>query len=307
MYMPSRFTLLVLPLLSMVILSPEWAAARAEPGTIIENVELRTLTGGREKLLSNKVKANVFVFFRPNNERSADALKQMASCEKELSGKPVHWVAIVSSSENPEEVKPMVAASGIKMPVLIDDGDILYDKLGIRLHPMVGVVDGKFKLLALEQYRQIEYCDIIRGRIQIALGEATEADVAKLENPEKSIMPGDDPMKKALRDVNMARRLYENRPARQGGRAGEEGARDRAGGQGLLAAGPRALQAQAVPRGVAARRRGAQDRRRGRVGCRGEGGLRRQVGGRSASARRRLRRRAPRRGSPDSLTMGQAC
>ncbi|MGB8931688.1 MAG: hypothetical protein WCC48_10625 [Anaeromyxobacteraceae bacterium] len=209
MYMPSRFTLLVLPLLSMVILSPEWAAARAEPGTIIENVELRTLTGGREKLLSNKVKANVFVFFRPNNERSADALKQMASCEKELSGKPVHWVAIVSSSENPEEVKPMVAASGIKMPVLIDDGDILYDKLGIRLHPMVGVVDGKFKLLALEQYRQIEYCDIIRGRIQIALGEATEADVAKLENPEKSIMPGDDPMKKALRDVNMARRLYE--------------------------------------------------------------------------------------------------
>jgi tetratricopeptide (TPR) repeat protein len=209
MYMPSRFTLIVLPLLSLIALSPEWADARAEPGTMVENVELRTLAGGKEKLLSGKVKANVFVFFRPNNERSADALKQMATCEQEFSGKPVRWVAIVSSSENPEEVKPMVAASGIKMPVLIDDGDVLYDKLGIRLHPMVGIVDGKFKLLAMEQYRQIEYCDLIRGRIKVALGEMTDGELAKIENPEKGIMPGDDPTKKALRDVNMARRLYE--------------------------------------------------------------------------------------------------
>jgi tetratricopeptide (TPR) repeat protein len=191
------------------VLSPEWADARAEPGTMVENVEMKTLAGGKEKLLSNKVKVNIFVFFRPNNERSLDALKQMATCEKELGGKPVRWVAIVSSSENPEEVKPMVAESGIKMPVLIDEGDFLYDKLGIRLHPMVGIVDGKFKLLAMEQYRQIEYCDLIKARIKIALGEMTEADVAKIENPEKAIMPGDDPMKKALRDVNMARRLLE--------------------------------------------------------------------------------------------------
>jgi tetratricopeptide (TPR) repeat protein len=209
MFMPSRFTLFALPLLSLLALSPVWTRARAEPGTMVENVELKTLAGGKERLLSNKVKANVFVFFRPNNERSLDALKQMAGCEKEFTGKPVRWVAIVSSSENPEEVKPMVALSGIKMSVLIDEGDVLYDKLGVRLHPMVGIVDGKFKLLAMEQYRQIEYCDIIRGRIKVALGEMTVAELEKLENPDKSIMPGDDPMKKALRDVNMARRLYE--------------------------------------------------------------------------------------------------
>jgi tetratricopeptide (TPR) repeat protein len=209
MYKPSRFTLIVLPLVSLVALSPEWARARAEPGTAVENVELKTLAGGKEKLLSNKVKANVFVFFRPNNERSLDALKQMATCEKEFGGKPVRWVAIVSSSEDPEQVKPMVAEAGIKMPVLIDEGDLLYNKLGVRLHPMVGIVDAKFKLMAMEQYRQIEYCDIIRGRIKIALGEMTEAELQKIENPEKAAMPGDDPMKKALRDVNMARRLYE--------------------------------------------------------------------------------------------------
>jgi tetratricopeptide (TPR) repeat protein len=207
--MPSRFTLIALPLLSLILVSPVGARARAGPGTIVENVELKTLAGGKEKLLSNKVKANVFVFFRPNQDRSLDALKQMAICEKEFAGKSVRWVAIVSSTENPEEVKPMVAQTGIKMPVLIDEGDVLYDKLGIRLHPMVGIADAKGKLFGIEQYRQIEYCDVIKGRIKVALGEMTEAELAKIENPERAAMPGDDPVKKASRDVNMARRLYE--------------------------------------------------------------------------------------------------
>jgi tetratricopeptide (TPR) repeat protein len=106
-------------------------------------------------------------------------------------------------------VKPVVAAAGIKMPVLIDEGDALYNKLGIRLHPMVGITDAKGTLYAMEEYRQLQYCDIIRMRIRIALGEMTEADLVKLENPEKSALPGDDPVKKASRDVNMARRLFE--------------------------------------------------------------------------------------------------
>jgi tetratricopeptide (TPR) repeat protein len=209
MFKLSRFTRIALPLLSLAAISPAGARARAAPGTMIENVELKTLAGGKEKLLSNKVKANIFVFFRPNHERSLDALKQMAACEKEFAGKPVHWVAIVSSTESPDEVRPMVAEAGIKMPVLIDEGDALYNSLEIRLHPMVGVTDAKGKLFAIEQYRQIEYCDIIKARIKIALGEMTEGDLAKIENPEKSIMPGDDPVKKAKRDVNMARRLFE--------------------------------------------------------------------------------------------------
>jgi tetratricopeptide (TPR) repeat protein len=209
MYLPSRFTRLALPVAALVVLSPVWASARAQPGEVVDNVELKTLAGGKEKLLSPKAKANVFVFFRPAQERSADALKQMAACEKEFAGKPVHWVAIVSSSENPDEVKPFVALSGMTMPVLIDDGDALYNKLGIRLHPMVGITDAKGKIFAVEEYRQIQYCDVIKTRIRIALGEMTEADLQKLENPEAGGLPGADPVKKASRDVNMARRLFE--------------------------------------------------------------------------------------------------
>ncbi len=196
-------------LLTAFAMLPPTADARAETGTRIENVEMKTLSGGREKLLSPKVKANVFVFFRTNQERSLDALKQMAGCEKELAGKSIHWAAVVSSTEPATDVEALVKQTGIRMPVLIDEGDALYERLEIRLHPIVGIADGSGVLQALEPYRQIEYCNVIKTRIKVLLGEATLADVDKIQNPDKSPLPGADPMKKAMRDVNMARRLYE--------------------------------------------------------------------------------------------------
>jgi len=186
------------------------ALARAEAGTPIQNVELKTLAGGKAMLLSPKAKANVFVFFRTGQERSVDALKQMATCEKDLAGKSVYWAAVVSSSEPTAEVQAMVKLAGIQMPVLIDEGDVLYDKLGIRLHPMVGIADAKLAVVAMEPYRQLEYCDVIKTRIKMLLGEATTADLEKVMNPPKSPLPGEgNPAMKAQRDVNMARRLYE--------------------------------------------------------------------------------------------------
>ncbi len=196
-------------LVAVAALSPLGAQAYAEAGTPVDNVELRTLAGGKERLLSAKARANVMVFFRPNQERSTDALKQMAKCEKDLAGKPVHWVAVVSSSSAPEEVRSVVQETGIRMPVLVDEGDALYDKLGIRLHPMIAIADARFKLVAVEQYRQLDYCDIIEGRIKVVLGEMQQAELDKIVNPERSGLPGEDLPKKAMRDVNMARKLLE--------------------------------------------------------------------------------------------------
>jgi tetratricopeptide (TPR) repeat protein len=196
-------------LLTLFTAFPPLAHARAEPGAQVANVELKTLAGGKAQLLSARAKANVFVFFRTGQERSIDALKQVATCEKELAGKPVYWTAIVSSSEETAEVQAVVRETGIKMNVLIDEGDLLYDRLGVRLHPMVGIADGKFKLVAMEPYRQLEYCEVIKTRIRILLGEADVAALDKVLNPEASPLPGADLAKKAMRDVNMARRLFE--------------------------------------------------------------------------------------------------
>ena len=62
------------PLLIFAVLAalPPLARARAEAGTKLDNVELRTIAGGKATLLSPRAKANVFVFFRTGQERSLD-------------------------------------------------------------------------------------------------------------------------------------------------------------------------------------------------------------------------------------------
>jgi hypothetical protein len=172
---------------------------------MVPNAQLRTLDGQRHDLLSRTAKANVFIFFRPRQEHSTGTLKQMALCEQEFAGKPVHWVAIVSDSWPAEEVRATVRESGAQMPVLVDEGDALYGKLGVRLHPVIGIVDGAHRLVAYEPFREINYCDRVRAKLRFVLGEITAADVEKAEHPEKATTRTDEGV--AHRHLNYARNL----------------------------------------------------------------------------------------------------
>src|SRR6266702_3251979 len=141
------------------------AFANVAVGDSVENVELTTLAGGKEALLSPHAQANVFIFFRPQQENSVKALKAIAECERTFAGKPVRWVAVVSSSWSAQEVRASVALAGAHIPVLIDQDDALYGKLGVRLHPVVGVANEKRALMQ----------DEVKGAVSnrfIKMGEA---------------------------------------------------------------------------------------------------------------------------------------
>jgi tetratricopeptide (TPR) repeat protein len=183
------------------------ADRRVQVGDPIDDVELKTIDGRKDHLLAKGMTANVFIFFRPEQDRSLDTLKDMAGCEKEFASKPVRWVGVVSDSWDAEQVKALVKESGVRMPVLVDAGDALYGKLGIRMHPVIGIVDRKGKLAAWEPFRQINYCDRIRVRLRFLLGEATQADVAKVDEPEKSVSHTESGV--ARRHLNFARTLLQ--------------------------------------------------------------------------------------------------
>jgi len=172
-------------------------------GDTLENPELPTLAGGHETLLSAQAQANVFVFFRPQQENSLLALKALSECERQLSGKPVHWVAVVSSSWSAQEVKASVAAAGSRMPVLIDQGDALYGRLGVRLYPAVGIANGKLQLVAYEPFQKINYCDRLRGQVRYALGEIGKAELAQADAPDRALMPNEMKGAVANRHVRM--------------------------------------------------------------------------------------------------------
>jgi tetratricopeptide (TPR) repeat protein len=189
---------------------PPVAVAFAQPGTRLDPVQLTTLDGGHSGLLSATVRLNVLVFFRTGQDRSQEALRQAAACEKALAGKSVRWAGVVSATAAPAEVKATLAAAGTQLPVYLDEGDWLYDKLEIRLHPAIVILDGKGVVQATEPYRQLDLCDVLQARIRFLLGEIDQAAMARALDPEASKLPSqEDATAKAMRDVNMARRLIQ--------------------------------------------------------------------------------------------------
>jgi tetratricopeptide (TPR) repeat protein len=194
-----------------LVVSRPFAHAVAMTGSPVKDAELRSLAGPSEPVLRAKARARatVLVFFRTGQERSASALKELARCEKELAGKPVRWVALVSAVEAPAAVKAEVAAAGIAMPVLFDEQDAFYQQLEIRQHPAVVFLDAAWRVVAAEAFRQVDFCDVVKTRVRFLLGEASQAELDAALNPPTSALPGQDPMKKAMRDVNMARKLLD--------------------------------------------------------------------------------------------------
>ena len=182
------------------------AHAHADVGTVVANAEFTTAAGGREKLLQPRMKATALIFVRTGQDRSLDALKAMSRCERDLAGKPVRFVAVVSGDTPPVAATALAEGAGIRMPVLLDEGDALYARLDVRNHPVVFLLDGKNAIAAFEQYRQIDYCEVVMARLRLLLGEIDQAAMDRVLEPPKSTMPGDDLRDVSTRDVNLGRR-----------------------------------------------------------------------------------------------------
>jgi hypothetical protein len=187
------------------------ADARVDSGDVLEAATLKTLTGGSEPLVAKGSTVNIVLFWRPGQDASLDTLKQMASCEKLFAGKPVHMVTVVSSSYPAAEVQAAVTAAGIRVPVLVDQGDALYGKLEIRQHPLVLVTDAAGKIALAQPYTRLRYCDVIHAHVRYLLKEIDAAGLQLALNPPAASMPSDDKTAVARRWVIMAKRDLEEK------------------------------------------------------------------------------------------------
>ncbi|HLP78017.1 MAG TPA: tetratricopeptide repeat protein, partial [Candidatus Paceibacterota bacterium] len=124
-------------------------------------------------------------------EHSRAVLKQITFCQKELSAKPVHWVAIMSDRDSKADAEADVRDSGLAMPVLIDVGDALYGRLGVALHPVVGIADKDHKLVAYQPFSKINYQEVIRARVRHLLGEISDQELEQALHPGSTTEDGD--------------------------------------------------------------------------------------------------------------------
>jgi hypothetical protein len=185
-----------------VLLAPRSAAAfrNVALGDELRDRVLPTLDGGAAALLG-QADASVFLFFRPGQAYSQRTLALAAALEDEFAGKPVRFVAVTSASYDRAEVRRMVRAAGIRMPVLLDEGDALYGELGVRSHPVAGVADARHRLAGFQHFVKINMQDALRGRIAHVLGELDVAELEQVLDPApsgpavaKMALPGPDAM-----------------------------------------------------------------------------------------------------------------
>jgi hypothetical protein len=182
--------------------APVAARGHVEAGALVEGAELPTLAGGRDVLLVPG-KVTVVVFFRPEQDRSADTLHRLAQCEPLFAGKPVRTVGVVSAGAPRAQVQAMVAGSRVKSPILLDEGDRIYGRLELRQHPVIVIVDAGGKVHAVEPYQRLRYCEIVRARVRLLLGEIDQAAVDRIVNPERAAFPSEVGGASAARYVNM--------------------------------------------------------------------------------------------------------
>jgi len=184
----SRLTLFIALLAFLFSFHPA-SAAHAAIGTPIANAEMPTAEGGKARVLQ-PAEANVLVFFRPNQDRSLGALKELAQCQKAFDGKAARWAAIVSSSVQVETAAAMLRESGFAAPLLMDAGDALYGSLGLALHPVVVIVDKENKLAAFEPFRAVNFCNVVSAHLRYVLREISAEDMRKALDPPKAVEGG---------------------------------------------------------------------------------------------------------------------
>ena len=166
------------------------AFANVPVGAVVENVSLPALAGGEQSLLSD-TNVSVFIFIKPGQEHSNQAMAQITECEKEMAGKPVHWCAIVSDRIPKAEVEAQVQATGLTMPILIDQGDALYGKFGVVLHPVIGITDQDRKLVAYQPFAKVNYKAFVRAQIRHALKEISDEELAEVLKPTAAVLGGE--------------------------------------------------------------------------------------------------------------------
>ena len=165
-----------------------------------------TLAGGKDHLLAD-ARVNVFIFFRPGQYYSRIALKKLATVERELAGKPIHWVAVVSDRASNTDAQADVKEAGIEMPILIDVGDVLYGTLGVAQLPVTGICDQQHRLVAYQPFKEVNYAAVVRARVLNLLKEISDEELEAALSPPAALTDSEGAA--ALRRLNLAAKLFE--------------------------------------------------------------------------------------------------
>ncbi|NIO16675.1 MAG: tetratricopeptide repeat protein [Deltaproteobacteria bacterium] len=190
---------LLLPsLAALVLLSCMGAAAsgstfrtqevgEAVPGFALKDAEGRDVTFTPA---DGKVKLVAFVSVTKNS-KSRKMLGTLDRIYQEVSRKGVGVYVVVSYEDRAEDVKAFLEEEKITLPLVFDSDRKVYGDWGLFVLPATAIVDGEGKLAFEHSSYDMEYENIVGGKVKVLAGAMTEADYEKL------VRPGDEVQKSA--------------------------------------------------------------------------------------------------------------
>ena len=175
-------------------------------GSTLPNPVLSSLDGPSQNFLASD-RVTVFVFFDPEQEHSLDLLRDLAELEKELGVQSIQWTGILSDRFGRDKAKDALKAANFQVSTLVDQGDELYGKLGVRLYPSVGISSSAHTLLAYLPYQKVNYQESIRAHTRHAIGAITQEELAAALQPKAIEMGGNGSV--AKRNLRLAKMLLD--------------------------------------------------------------------------------------------------
>jgi len=134
----------LLPLLVCFFLFSPWSDAISIPlGGKAPDFSLTTVGGTVLTPSDFKDRVLILLFWRPNQKRSVDALRDVNEIVKKYEKKNVRAVTVIEDSESTEEAEETLKENDIDLPLAVDRDRVAYGDYGVRVHPTTVLIDSE--------------------------------------------------------------------------------------------------------------------------------------------------------------------
>jgi len=112
-------------------------------GEPVPALSLRDLEGKSHSLADNKGKVLLIIYWRPGQDRSLDALKDLKVISEQFKDKPFSILAITKDTDNLSALKEVKKSLELPFPLLLDSKEDVYSRFGVFVFPCTALIDKK--------------------------------------------------------------------------------------------------------------------------------------------------------------------
>ncbi|MBI4687610.1 MAG: redoxin domain-containing protein [Nitrospirae bacterium] len=176
-------------------------------GEAAPDFKLKSIDGKPVSLSEYKGKITVIIYWRPDQSRSIEALKDSRDVLKRFKGKGVEVISLIPDGETVEGILKIIKDNEVDFPILIDAAKEVFGGYGIRVYPTTVIIARDGKIAHDIPGHPLTYRLILEGYLMYMLGEIDEAKLKAMISPQKE--QEDKAMLEAERRYNLALKFTE--------------------------------------------------------------------------------------------------